>query len=537
MKIKTRRVAPAVALWAALFSCLALAQPLRTPAEEAGYGRYSQHQEIGRFLGELDRNSKELVVQAVGQTLEMKDFGAAKLHLCILTREGVDRPGALKRSRPTVFIFASQHGNEQSGKEAALALIRDLAGGDLHPLLDSLNFLVIPQANPYGNFVDRRPNEQNLDLNRDHVKLEAPETRIIHKVFREWMPEVTLDVHEKGDDYYRVSTGCVSNLNIHSSLQEFSRGTLFPLVRRRVEADGFTWHEYLVTDSPGSGRSSGAASRVGTGRSGDVIVRFSTPDLNDGRNGPGIYETLSFIQEGASRHDLATLEARTRWQYSGIRGLLEAVKGNASRVNSLVRKRRQELIRTARKSGGGNVVHLRMEYARDPKNPELLLKRFERGAGVEQKVVDQVVSNWLPVVESRLSVPRSPGYLVPASLKTVIKTLQDHGIRMTALADDMLIDADVYKLKEIAPAAEDYLPPERLVVERRRARHAAKAGDYYVPGDQPAANLIPALLEPESEFGLIRYRACGLVGAPGADYAVVRTAKALRPTALPSNRP
>jgi hypothetical protein len=536
MKTTTRFAVPALVTWAVLIALPLEGQTLRTPAEEAGYGRYTQHADVARFLEALDRNSKEVSARPVGRTLEVQAFGAATLYLCILSREGVDRPEALNRSKPTVFIFAAQHGNEQSGKEAALALIRDLAVGELNSMLDSLNLLVIPQSNPYGNSVDRRTNEQNLDLNRDHVKLEAPETRIIHKVFLEWMPEVTLDVHEKGDDYYRVSTGCVSNLNIHSSLQEFSRGTLFPLVRRRVEADGFTWHEYLVTDSPGSGRSSGAASRVGTGRSGDVIVRYSTPDLNDGRNGPGIYETLSFIQEGASRHDLATLEARTRWQYSGILGLVEAVKSNAAKVNSLVRTRRKELIRTARKMGSSNVVHLRMEYVRDPKNPELPLKRFERGAGTEQKVVDEVVTNWLPVVESRLSVPRAPGYLVPAALTAVVRTLQDHGIKFVALPRDTALEAEAYRVKELAPAAEDYLPPAKMVVERGRIRFSAKAGDYYVPGDQPAANLIPGLLEPESEFGLIRYRAYGLVPAPGAEFPVVRTVKALRLSTPPSNR-
>ena len=48
--------------------------------------------------------------------------------------------------------------------------------GELRPLLKSLNFLIMPQTNPYGNWFDRRENEQGLDLNRDHVKLESPES-------------------------------------------------------------------------------------------------------------------------------------------------------------------------------------------------------------------------------------------------------------------------------------------------------------------------------------------------------------------------
>jgi len=52
-------------------------------------------------------------------------------------------------------------------------------------------------------------NETGLDLNRDHVKLEGDSTRAIHRVFSLYQPEVTMDIHEKGDDYYRVSVGCV----------------------------------------------------------------------------------------------------------------------------------------------------------------------------------------------------------------------------------------------------------------------------------------------------------------------------------------
>ena len=48
-----------------------------------------------------------------------------------------------------------------------MELIRDLTVGELEPLLEQVNVLVIPQANPHGNALDQRRNEQNLDQNRD----------------------------------------------------------------------------------------------------------------------------------------------------------------------------------------------------------------------------------------------------------------------------------------------------------------------------------------------------------------------------------
>jgi murein tripeptide amidase MpaA len=155
----------------------------RTPAEESAYSAYTQQAQVAGFLDAVVRAAKEARLQVVGKTAEANDFPAANLYLCVLTAEGAESPQTLNRKKPTFMLTASQHGNEQSGKEAALQLIRDLAVGDLKPLLKQMNFLVMPQANPYGNFVDKRQNEQGLDLNRVHVKLEAPETRAIHAVF------------------------------------------------------------------------------------------------------------------------------------------------------------------------------------------------------------------------------------------------------------------------------------------------------------------------------------------------------------------
>jgi len=215
-------------LLAAICSSVFLyAENVKTPGEASNYTRYSQHHDISVFLSLINGMSPELRIRNMGSSYPGEDYGPKDLYLCIITEEGIDTPEKLDRSKTTIYIVAAKHGNEQSAKEAALRLIRDLSVGELKPLLSQLNFLILPTANPYGNYFDERRNAQDLDLNRDHVKLEAPETRTITRIFREWMPEVSLDVHEKGDDYYRVSIGCVSNANINQSLQEFSRNIIF----------------------------------------------------------------------------------------------------------------------------------------------------------------------------------------------------------------------------------------------------------------------------------------------------------------------
>lgn len=514
------------------------AQSLKTPAEESGWSRYTQYEDVTRFLQAIGKASKETVVQVIGKTLEAKELPAANLYLCIITEEGVDNSKALNRKKPTVLLIASQHGNEQSGKEAALSIVRDLAMGGLKPLLKQLNFLVIPQANPYGNMVNQRVNEQNLDLNRDHVKLESPETQAIHKVFRTWMPEVTLDLHEKGDDYYRVSTGCVSNVNINPSIERYSREKIFPAIEKKVAADGFTWHEYLVSEAMASNQAAGAPDRTTQGQPRETQMRPSTTDLNDGRNSPGIYDTLSFIQECSSRHDLPTLQERTRWQYSGILGLIQAVAGDSKQVLAMINGCRADLVRRAAAPSPDNAVHLKMEYVRDPKQPELTLMAFARQAGARGNatqnptVETQVVKNWFPKVESRLAVPRPLGYIIPAEHQDVIKTLLNHGISLGVFSKDTDVECESYLIKEIEPAKDDYVAPAKIGVEIKPGKVTARKGDVYVSVEQPAANLIPCLLEPQSEYGLIRYQAYKLVQQPGSTFPFVRVVKA-KPNVAP----
>jgi hypothetical protein len=532
-------------------------QVLKTPAEESRYTQYSQHEEVARFLSALDFLSPEVVVQVIGKTRQVREFAATDLFLVIISEDGAASPEKLNRAKPTIFLIASQHGNEQSAKEAALWLLRDLAAGELKPLLKKASFLVIPQANPYGNRFDRRQNEQDLDLNRDHVKLESEEVKAIHRVFRQWMPEVTMDVHEKGDDYYRVSIGCVSNANISAGLQDFSREKILAAVERNLDKKRIPFHEYLVTQEMGLDSSAGVRYRPDEVAGREEMMRYSTSDINDGRNSLGIYETLSFIQEGASRHDLETLEQRTRWQYFGIRYFAEAVADQGTEIVALVRKRRADLVAKAGISEANELVHLRMDYARDEKQPTLTLKRFERtespvrgilkvdkkagevltAADIsrypfppEQNVVDEIVKNWFPAVVPTLSVLRPLGYVIPARHQDVIENLLDHGLMVETFTRDMPMEVEGYAVGEVVPAKYDYLPPEKIEVEKRVLSTVANKGDYYVSCAQPGANLIPCLLEPQSQYGLIRYWAFRLVPETHGLYAFYRL---IKPAALP----
>lgn len=524
------------------FSLALQAAAVKTPAEEKNYTQYSQNEEISLFLSSIDYLSREMNVQIIGRTRETRNYPSKDIYLCIINEEGVDSPHKLNRMKPTFLLVASKHGNEQSAKEAALWLIRDLAEGKLKKMLKKVNFLIIPQANPYGNWFDQRRNEQDLDLNRDHVKLEAPEVEAIHHVFRTWMPEVTMDVHEKGDDYSRVSIGCVSNVNIHPGLQDFARNTILTEVEKNLKKKRITFHEYLITQRMGIDSSAGVSYRPEDSGRRETMKRYSTTDLNDGRNSLGIYETLSFIQEGSSRRDIKTLRERTGWQYYGIRFFVESIARHGEEINSLVRGLRKELMEKAKVFSEEDLVHLRMMYARDDKEQVLNIKKFERTEvpirGVlkvdkkagdpltmadiapyphpsRYKVVKEAVKNWFPNVEPTISVPRPLGYIIPAEHQDIVETMLCHDIKVEVFTKDMHLEVESYQIQDVVPSKYDYLPPQEINVKKKDIQTVIRKGDFYVSCAQPAAHLIPCLLEPQSQYGFIRYWKFKLVPEAG----------------------
>ncbi|HEX2694252.1 MAG TPA: M14 family zinc carboxypeptidase [Acidobacteriota bacterium] len=553
-KTPLKRIA-SLALPLAFFVLTASARPQvpTTPGEAVGYKAYTQNEDIALFLSLADASSAELAVRILGRTKDVDGYAGRDIFLCILTGNGATEVAALDRFKPTLLLTASQHGNEQSAKEAALRFVRDLAFGDLKPLLKAINVLVIPQSNPYGNFFDVRENEIGLDLNRDHVKLESESVRALHRVYREWTPELTMDVHEKGDDYYRVSIGCVSNANIAPAFQEFSRNVLLTEVAKALAAKRVAFHEYLITEDLGVDTSSGAKGLERADRGPvEKMKRYSTTDLNDGRNGPGIYESLSFIQEGASRHDIETLESRTGWQYAGIRAFASSVAAHAGEVLKMVENARRRLLERAASRADSDPVHLRMDYVRDPKVPELVIKQFapaesevlgvlkiEKKAGEEvletdlapadapagRKVVTEVVKHWFPNVAPTLSVPRPIGYVIPSARTDVVRTLLDHGVAVEVFAKDLPVEVEAYTFTAFVPAKEDYLAPETVEVEKKATTTIVRKGDLYVDCGQAAANLIPSLLEPQSAYGLIRYQKYRLVPDKSGIFAIYRIEK------------
>jgi Zinc carboxypeptidase len=117
----------------------------------------------------------------------------------------VDVVAALAATTPAfLYIAGNVHGSEESGADAALSVLYDLADRTdcaARQILDNAVVFVLPIQNPDGREADTRRNAYGIDLNRDGFARTQPETDGRIELLREYPPLLFVDAHEFS--YYR----------------------------------------------------------------------------------------------------------------------------------------------------------------------------------------------------------------------------------------------------------------------------------------------------------------------------------------------
>jgi murein tripeptide amidase MpaA len=187
----------------------------RTRPELTNYRETSHYSDVRSFLDSLRTLRAPLAFGSIGQTSEGRE-----IPFVIASRPLVSTPSEARRlGRPIVYVQGNIHAGEVEGKEALLALLRDLAFAGKANALDSIVLIAVPIYNADGNerfasqslnrteqngpeMVGVRANAQSLDLNRDYVKAEAPETRASLIMFNTWDPDVFVDLHTTDGSFH-----------------------------------------------------------------------------------------------------------------------------------------------------------------------------------------------------------------------------------------------------------------------------------------------------------------------------------------------
>jgi len=448
----------------------------RTPLEKSDFQKLTSHQDMMNFIKELSDDSDLMELD----TLALSEEGRVIPFIKVSTNEfGKDS------SKIKVMIFAQQHGNEQSGKEALINLVKRIYESKLTYVLNKIDLLLIPQLNPDGSELDKRRNGNDVDLNRDHLLLSQPETIALHQLFNKFLPQVTLDIHEyrpfskSWDEFgfrknWDEQFGTLTNINVSEQILDFQKEKFIPYIKNYLEERHFTFNEYVVGGPPNMER-----------------MRYSTIDINDGRQSFGILNSMSFILEGLNgRTSSENIQRRTEGQLRAVLGFLEFVYSNKNEIKNVVEKSREDALNKSK-------VAIRLEHVKGDDEKYLTLLNLKTN-----KDTTLLIENFHSKVISNLDVDKPKGYLIPKKIEKLKTWLDNHGISYED--NHFFYQADQYTIENYVESIDEELENQYPQVSSKRIN--INPNDFYfVPTNQLHTNMLVIALEPQSQIGLIQY--------------------------------
>ncbi|HZW32630.1 MAG TPA: DPP IV N-terminal domain-containing protein [Isosphaeraceae bacterium] len=493
---------------------------LQTVAERSGYRATARYEEVASWCREFARATPNARLTELGRTSEGRS-----IPLLIVADPPVKTAAEAARSGKLLCLMIGDiHAGEVCGKEALPMLLREVFATPHPPLLKDLILAVAPIYNADGNErvsktnrpgqvgpeegMGQRGNARGLDLNRDFVKLEAPETRGLVRFLNEWNPHLFIDTHTTDGSYHRymITYEGPKNPAGDPRIIAFMRRTFFPKVGAAFEKrTGLKAFPY------------GNFNRDHT--------RWTTfpAEARYGTTYVGLRNRLSVLSEAYSHAPYETRVLATR---DFVRDCLEVAASQKAEIFRLLAAARTAAGRWEESSRGPTMVPIRSR-ARAAKEPATILgfeERQEAGRRVRTDTPKDYTVELVSEFEAAESVPRPFAYLIPPAFDDAVATLQRHGLDVQELREDVELDLEVYRVEAIerSPRRFEGHHPVELRVSRQPVTRMVPAGTRVVKTAQPQGALVVGLLEPRSEDGLATWNAFDAGLNPGGEFPVLR---------------
>jgi len=476
--------------------------PWVTPSERTGLIATPGYDETMAWLHKLVAAAPELKMVSIGKSLQGRDFW-----MVIASADQAFTAEALKATgKPLLLAHSGIHAGEIDGKDAGLMLLRDMTvAGKRKELLAKTNFLFIPILNvdgherrsPYNRINQRGPEEmgwrtnaRNQNLNRDFTKLDTEGVRALIQVFRQWKPDLYLDLHvTDGADYqYDITFGGNGRSGWSPAIGNWIEDVYRPAVSSALSEYG---HEPggLVFATNGMDMKDGFLTWSGD-------PRFS--------NGYGDATHLPTIL--VENHSLKPYKRRVLGTYILLAETLELM---AREEDSL----RQATLSDQRQ----RPKSIPMGFKRNENQvPENVLFKGISSERYQGEVSGAEVVRWTgkPINESISKVYISEptemveipaAYIIPAVWSDIVERIVLHGIEVEQLSKPLSTRAEVYHLPGAGIAEKsgwtpnpfeghiriDPGEPAKQVIET-----TFPVGSYRISTDQPLGELLVLMLEP-----------------------------------------
>jgi hypothetical protein len=515
-----------------------------TRAERTAFAETSLHADVIQFIDSLVALGARIERGSIGKSAEGRD-----LPYVIASRPLITTPEEARRlGRPVAYVQANIHAGEVEGKEAMLAMLRDLLFDSRPNVLDSLVLIVQPIYNADGNerlapdqraaqngpaLAGTRRQAQEINLNRDYVGADAPETRASLAMLERWKPDLFMDLHTTDGSIHGYALTYAPTLTPTAIIVgPYLSERMMPEIRRRVrERQGFETNDY-----------GDFARSAGRGTSLEEMIADSVPAAGwtfstyshiprYGTNYYGLHGRLSILSEAFSHDPFPRRVAST---YAFVGEILSYVAEHAREVVELGREADARIGAWAAAPGSSPPLALRSRmdttriedvrvevvepYAENDRREAGMPNR--RRTGIVRLVRMPVMASFTPTLTSTL--PFAYAFAAPAA-DSLLPILARHGIEVEQLTTAATVTAQGFTVRTIMDRGRNETPRSSIDVDGAWAParpRSLPAGSYVVRAGQPSGLLAFYLLEAESDDGLAPFLTSVL--REGGEYPIVR---------------
>jgi hypothetical protein len=225
----------------------------------------------------------------------------------------------------------------------------------------------------------------------------------------------------------------------------------------------------------------------------------------------GLRNRFAILNENYAYADYKT---RIQACYHFIEHILEYTNNNGMQMLDLIRSIDAKTIE--RGLSADTTARFGTEIEVHPFEKPLLIRSYkfetyqdDRGRNRIRKT--DVLRNYEVPFFADFKIKRSvllpKGYLFSSNLKEIARKLKDHGIIVEQLEDTVEFEVQAFQIKEISGEERIYQGHRQTTIEGEcvMIKKEFPENTYFVGMDQPLANLIAYLLEPESDGGLVKW--------------------------------
>lgn len=489
-------------LFPVLFWVQASADEWITDYEKSGFLQTPRYEATLAFCRRMAEASPLLHYTSFGVSPQGRE-----LPLLIADLNGNFDPASVRKSGNSVLLIeACIHPGEPEGKDAGLMLLRDIAfrNKDLE-LLKNVTILFIPIFNvdgherfsPYNRINQNGPEAmgwrttaQNLNLNRDFMKADAPEMQAWLKFYNAWIPDFFIDTHTTdGADYEYVLTYALEDRgNIDPALGEWLGREFTPEMVQRMEQAGFPVFPYVSFRQWHNPRSG-------------LVSRPAPPMLSQGyaavHNRPGLLVETHMLKPYKPRVE-STLEI--------IRICLDVLNREGENLRKLFAQADEAASRAA-----SNKQKIAVSFDVSP-NDSLMVEFL--GIDYQRVTSDLTGGDWFiygkeprrftlpffnkPLVTRTVELPEA--YIIPVEFAEVIERVRLHGIEVRPLPEAVTLEVSTYRFSNVSygRSNEGRQMPSFQSEPVQRTMTFAK-GSAVIFTNQRTSRVIAHLLEPDAQ--------------------------------------